>query len=340
VAVEVEIRDVWVTLSGTPVLRGVSLSASGGRATVVVGPSGSGKTTLLRVAAGFLQPDRGDVLIDGRSATHLSPQERGAALLSQRPVLLPHMSVADNIALAARLARGLTRGEARRLAAELAASLGLPGGVLGRKPAELSGGQLQRASLAAVLAARPRILLLDEPFAHLDLPLREELRRLVARLSREWGFALVQVTHDQDEALELADSLAVLVDGRIADYGPPERVYWRPSTLEAARFLGHNIHCGPPLAPRGELASAPPEAVSVDPRGQGWIVASIYRQRGRVLVRLRGPGGEGDLQAYVHPSMARRIEPGASVGVSVEDWAVRVWGPCRAGWAPRASRQP
>ncbi len=324
-AVALELRDIWLSIEDKPVLQGASLTARASETTVVVGPSGAGKTTLLRVAAGFLEPDSGDVIINGVNALGLGPQERRAALLSQRPVLLPHLSVAENIALAAKLARGLSRGEALREAARLADALGIRE-ALDRKPSQLSGGQLQRASLAAVLAAEPRILLLDEPFAHLDLPMRESLRRLVRRLARERGLAVVQVTHDQDEALEIADSLAVMLSGRIVDQGPPTRVYWEPSSIEAAEFMGHNIHCGPPLAGQGELASAPPEAVSVE-RGSGWIVVGLYRQRGRVIVELRGTD-RAYLRAYLHPAQARGLREGAKVGVAVEEEHVRVWGPC------------
>jgi ABC-type sugar transport system ATPase subunit len=328
-----ELRNVRVRIGGKTILQGISLLARRGEATVIVGPSGAGKTTLLRTIAGFLEPDDGEILLDGHSLRELPPQERGVALLSQRPVLLPHLRVVENIALAARLSRGLPASAARREAEELASLLGLVE-VLNRKPAQLSGGQLQRASLAAVLAARPRILLLDEPFAHLDLPLREGLRRLVARIARERGVILLHVTHDQDEALETADSLAVLVSGRIEDQGPPARVYWAPATLETARFLGHNIACGPPLAMHGELASTPPEAVEVKPSGAGWVVLEAYRQRGRILVVLApvdAGGSRVTLRAYIHPREALELRSGSRVGVSINEDYVRVWGSCEEG---------
>jgi len=293
-----------------------SLEAPPGRVTVVAGPSGSGKTTLLRILGGFEEPDSGNIYYDDEDVTGLPPWERRAVMLSQRPVLLPHLTVLDNIVLAAE-ASGTPRDKAREEALRLARLLGVDR-LLDRKPGELSGGQLQRASLAALLAARPRVLLLDEPFAHLDLPLRERLRRLVRRLAGERGVTIVKVTHDQDEALEVADVLAVMVEGRVVDSGPVERVYLDPRDPRAAVFLGHNTLCV-----EGSLTTFPMEAVWP---GGSWLegrVVEVARRRGYSVVTVETGVG---LVRYVE----RGSPPGLGevVGLGVDEGLVRVWGSC------------
>ena len=320
----VEARGIVKRYPGTLALRGASLTAEPGRLTIVAGPSGSGKTTLLRIIGGFEEPDEGRILFDDRDVTGDPPWERGAMILSQRPVLLPHLTVEGNLLLALE-ARGYRGSEARARAREIAGLLGIEG-VLARRPGELSGGQLQRASLAAVLAAGPRVVLLDEPFAHLDLPLRESLRVLVQRLARETGSTFIQVTHDQDEALEAADSLAILVEGRVVEQGRPDRIYSSPGTPEAAVFLGHNLACKPPLSPgEGVAATFPPERVEILPRGP-WLVSRVARRRGYWLVELALDGSR--VRAYL-PGSREPPRLGGRVGVRVED--VRVWGPGLCG---------
>ncbi len=316
----VEARGIVKRYPGTLALRGASLIAEPGKLTIVAGPSGSGKTTLLRIIGGFEEPDEGSVIYDGRDVTRDPPWERGAMILSQRPVLLPHLTVEGNLLLALE-ARGYRGPDARSRMREIAGLLGIEG-VLGRRPGELSGGQLQRASLAAVLAAEPRVVLLDEPFAHLDLPLRESLRVLVQGLARKTGSTFIQVTHDQDEALEAADSLAILVGGRVVEQERPERIYSSPQTPEAAVFLGHNLACKPPFSPEdGVAATFPPERVEVHPRGP-WLVSRVARRRGYWLLELVLDGSR--VRAYLPGSLEPPAQ-GARVGVRVEK--VRVWGP-------------
>ncbi len=317
--VEVRAEGVSKRYDGVRALEDVSLVARPGSVTVVAGPSGAGKTTLLRVIGGFEDPDSGRILYDGVDVTGDPPWERRAALLTQRPVLLPHLTVRENLVLAAE-ASGLGRGEARRAALEVAEMLGIEA-LLDRRPGSLSGGQLQRASLAAVLASRPRVLLLDEPFAHLDLPLREQFRVLVRRIARETGATVIQVTHDQDEAVEMADSLVVLWDGVVVDQGDPLRVYEDPGDPRAAVFLGHNITCNPGITgdPRA-CATFPPEALALGEGLEGRVEYVAHRLH-YTLARIR----VGDELLSMIVPRGTPIRPGDPVSVSLAGEMVKYW---------------
>jgi len=166
------------------------------------------------------------------------------------------------------------------------------------------------------------VLLLDEPFAHLDLPLRERLRVLVASLARETGVTLVMVTHDQDEALEVATRLYILHSGRVTAEGPPASLYSSPPTLEAASFLGHNIVCGPPFAGPREAATFPPDGVDIEPGGE-WVVSRAARRRGYWLVEAE-PAGGPRVRVYLRGPRAPPV--GSRVSLRVE-WGLRRWGP-------------
>lgn len=218
----------------------IGITAPAGRRTVIVGPSGSGKTTLLRLIAGFERPDHGSITLDGHPLDSVSPHERNIAYVAQEGALFPHMSVADNIGFA------MPRRATDRLARidDLLARVGLPASMKSRRPHELSGGQQQRIALARALAQQPALMLLDEPFSALDAGLRENMRDMVETVLREAGIASVLVTHDQSEALAFADHLVVMQAGRVADAGPPQRLYDRPSTAATARFLGSAIILG------------------------------------------------------------------------------------------------
>ncbi|MBX9748269.1 MAG: ABC transporter ATP-binding protein [Roseococcus sp.] len=215
-------------------LDALSLTVGAGEFFALLGGSGSGKSTLLRVIAGFERPDAGRVLLQGQDITPLPPPARDVAMMFQSYALFPHMNVRDNIAYGLR--RAGERNPAPRVA-ELVALLGLEG-LEARRPHQLSGGQQQRVALARALARRPPLVLLDEPLAALDSGLRErtglELRALQSRL----GASFVMVTHDQAEALSLADRVAVLEQGRIAQVASPRQLYDRPATRSIARFLG------------------------------------------------------------------------------------------------------
>ena len=230
------IDGLWKGYTGTAVLQGVDLDVQPGSLTAVLGHSGCGKTTLLRVIAGFERAQRGTVslgshtLDDGR--TYLAPERRSVGYVPQEGALFPHLSVRENVAFG--LPRRERRGES---VARLLEMVGIAP-LAGRLPHELSGGEQQRVALARALARRPQALLLDEPFSSLDASLRGHVREEVHALLREQGVTTVLVTHDQEEALSLADVVAVLRDGRIVQRAAPAQLYERPVDERLARFLG------------------------------------------------------------------------------------------------------
>jgi putrescine transport system ATP-binding protein len=213
---------------------GVSLDIFEGEFFALLGPSGCGKTTLMRLLAGFEPPDEGRILLDGQDIARLPAHRRPVHMMLQSYALFPHLTVAQNVAFGL---RGLPKAEAQARVAEMLALVRLDG-LERRKPHQLSGGQQQRVALARALAPRPRILLLDEPMAALDRKLREETRLELMALQRRLGLTFMIVTHDQDEAMVVADRMAVMQAGRIAQLGPPRVVYERPATRQVAEFIG------------------------------------------------------------------------------------------------------
>jgi spermidine/putrescine transport system ATP-binding protein len=234
----VEIRNVSHDFGAGRVLDQVSLDIPAASYTVLLGPSGSGKTTLLSILGGFLVPSEGRVLIGGKDCTGLPPARRPTTTVFQDYALFPHMSVGGNVGFGLRM-RGdpkAERIEAARRALEL---VGLPD-VFDRRPHELSGGQRQRVALARALVVEPAVLLLDEPLGALDMKLRRQMQDELKAIQKRVGAAFVHVTHDQEEAMALADKLVVMNHGRIVDEGPPEQVYKRPRTRFSATFMGES----------------------------------------------------------------------------------------------------
>ncbi len=218
------------------VVRDVSLEIAKGELFVLLGPSGSGKSTILRMLAGLTVPDSGHIRLEGKDVTRVPPQKRGVGLVFQHYALFRHMSVADNVEFALRV-RGVSRAARRDRREELLELVGL-GGLGARRPDQLSGGQQQRVALARALAHSPSLLLLDEPFGALDARIRSELRRTVRGIQQSLGITAVFVTHDQEEAFEIADRIAVLDHGRLLEVGAPRDIYLHPRTQFAATFLG------------------------------------------------------------------------------------------------------
>ncbi len=217
-------------------LENVSLEVPEGSLTALLGPSGSGKSTLLRIIAGLETPDTGTVLIDGADVSNVRPQKRGIGFVFQHYAAFTHMSVRENVAFGLRI-RKRSRNDIRTRVDELLALVGLTKWSE-QRPSQLSGGQRQRMALARALAVEPRVLLLDEPFGALDATVRAELRAWLRRLHDEQGVTTVLVTHDQEEAMEVADRIAVMSAGRIEQVGSPREIYDHPATDFVMGFVG------------------------------------------------------------------------------------------------------
>lgn len=230
------LQDIVKSYGGTPVVNQVSLEVADGELFVLLGPSGSGKSTVLRMIAGLTDLDSGRILLNGRDVTATPPQRRKVGFVFQHYALFRHMTVGENIEFSLRI-RKVSSADRRRRRDELLELVGLVG-YHGRYPQQLSGGQQQRVALARALAHRPEVLLLDEPFGALDAKIRADLRRTVRGIQRELGIATIFVTHDQEEAFELADRLGVMNFGRLLEVGMPEELYLRPQTEFVATFLG------------------------------------------------------------------------------------------------------
>jgi sulfate transport system ATP-binding protein len=260
---------------GHPVVNNVSLEVTEGEFFVLLGPSGSGKSTVLRLIAGLSDADGGRVLLHGRDVTGLPPQKRGIGFVFQSYALFRHMTVAANVEFPLRVRR-TPRAERRRRRDELLELVGLAG-LGGRLPGQLSGGQQQRVAIARALAHRPELLLLDEPFGALDARIRADLRRTIRAIQKELKVTAVFVTHDQEEAFELADRIGVMHFGRLLETGPPQELYLRPQTEFVATFLGtanlmigeaapEGVRLGPvrvPLATATIAGTAAPRRVQV-----------------------------------------------------------------------------
>ena len=217
-------------------LHGVDLDIGAGRFAVLLGPSGCGKTTLLSIIGGFLVPSEGTVRIGGIDVTGLAPARRPTTTVFQDYALFPHMTVGANVGFGLRM-RGVERSERDRVASGMLALVSLAD-AFDRKPHELSGGQRQRVALARALAVEPDVLLLDEPLGALDLKLRRQMQDELKAIQRRVGTTFVHVTHDQDEAMAIADDIIVMNEGRIRDTGAPEAIYLRPRSAFSAAFMG------------------------------------------------------------------------------------------------------
>jgi sulfate transport system ATP-binding protein len=238
----IDVRNVSKSFNGFKALDDVSLSVPDGSLTALLGPSGGGKSTLLRVLAGLEKPDAGEVLFSGEAVTTLPAQERGVGFVFQHYAAFKHMTVRDNIAFGLKI-RKRPKAEIRSRVDELLALVHL-GGWADRYPAQLSGGQRQRMALARALAVQPRVLLLDEPFGALDATVRKELRDWLRKLHDEVHVTTIFVTHDQEEALEVAQQVAVLNAGRIEQTGAPDDLYERPTNPFVMGFVGPALKLG------------------------------------------------------------------------------------------------
>ncbi len=235
-ACEVQLQNVTKRFGEVTAVDSVSLRVLRGEFLTLLGPSGCGKTTLLRMIAGFEVPDTGRVFLGSRDVTELSPHQRDVTTVFQQYALFPHMNVRGNVAFGLERRRAPREDIKRRVAAAL--EMVRLAGLEDRQPAELSGGQQQRVALARALVLEPRVLLLDEPLAALDLKLRKQMQLELKGLQRRLGISFIYVTHDQEEALTMSDRIVVMTDGRVEQIGRAEEIYERPLTEFVAGFIG------------------------------------------------------------------------------------------------------
>jgi putative spermidine/putrescine transport system ATP-binding protein len=341
-AATVEFRALHRAFGATVALDGLDLTVHPGELLALLGPSGCGKTTALRMLAGFEHPDSGQVLVDGRDVTPVPAHRRDAGMVFQSYSLFPHLSALDNVAFGLRM-RKVGTAERRSRAIGLLELVGLPDHG-DRYPHQLSGGQQQRIALARALALRPRVLLLDEPLSALDAKVRLTLREEIRRLQQELGITTVFVTHDQEEALSMADRVAVMRGGRLEQCAPPAELYGRPATAFVAEFVGtmnripgrtgddHVVEVlGRRLPIDGEAPAGPevdvlmrPEAVRVSAAsdGDGRIIATAFLGAvTRLTVRLPD---DTLVKADLPTHDAAALSPGAAVTLTLSDRPVLV----------------
>ncbi len=339
----VQVVGVTRTFDGTAAVDDVSLDVRPGELLALLGPSGCGKSTLLAVLAGLQRPDAGDVRLDGASVLGVPAERRPVSLVFQRPLLFPHLTVAQNVGFGLRMAR-VGRAETRRRVDEVLARVRLDG-LGGRRVGELSGGQEQRAALARAVVLRPRVLLLDEPFSALDAGLRAEMRALVRELHAGSGVTTVFVTHDQAEAVEVADRIALMSEGRITGVGEPELFYRHPPTLAAARFFGVRNEVAGTVA-GGVFAGGGIAVAATCPDGPAVLVvrpealalaggASVRAEKSSVLAQVRAARFAGthvvvelaaDEQTWtVHVPVDRPVTVGAEMTLVVDPGACTVF---------------
>jgi putative spermidine/putrescine transport system ATP-binding protein len=323
---------VSVAYDGTRVLSDISLDVARGELVALLGSSGCGKTTLLRSIAGFVTPQSGRIRVDGRDITSLPPEKRGTAMMFQSYALWPHMTVAGNIGYGLKM-RGAAKEAIARRVEEMLTLLQMQG--FGARPVtQLSGGQRQRVALGRALAVDPKLLLLDEPMSNLDYKVRIELRHELRALQKRIGITAVYVTHDREEALTLADRIAVLDAGQVVQYGTPEQIFHEPASAFVAGFMGADNAITLSRGRDGTLAAAGANGISGEPvtahfrsdvarigASDSAVAASDLRLAGQVIqtlyvgqgyrYRVRTDGAD----VWAHAS--HRIDEGAPVAVVV-----------------------
>jgi ABC-type Fe3+/spermidine/putrescine transport system ATPase subunit len=314
---------------GDPAVQDLSLDVEDGEFVCLLGPSGCGKTTTLRMIGGFLKPDAGDVRIDGVSVVQEPPERRPTAMVFQRYALWPHMTVFDNVAFGLTV-RHRPRDEITRRVESVLDLVGLPG--FGRRyPQQLSGGQQQRVALARALVLEPRILLLDEPLSNLDAQLRIHMRSELTAIQRRVGITTVFVTHDQEEAMSIADRIAVMNVGVLEQMDTPEEIYARPSTLFVATFIGTMNRLDAIYDPVSSALRAGPFLVPIDSNMQlasGQSLVAGIRPEDLVLETAAPEGVPGRVESDIDLGHYRRVT------VNVDGTALLVFAPKAMGAVP------
>jgi sulfate/thiosulfate transport system ATP-binding protein len=302
--VRIDVTSIHKSFGDFTALEDVSLEVPEGSLTALLGPSGSGKSTLLRIIAGLETPDAGTISIDGANVTGVRPQKRGIGFVFQHYAAFAHMSVRENVAFGLRI-RKRPKAEVKARVDELLALVGLTKWSE-QRPSQLSGGQRQRMALARALAVEPRVLLLDEPFGALDATVRAELRTWLRRLHDEQHVTTVLVTHDQEEAMEISDRIAVMSSGAIEQVGSPREIYDRPANDFVMGFVG-------PVSKLGDRLVRPHDVtISLEPRS-GTIEAMVGRvvHLGfEVRVEIELPDGSR-AQAQLTRAQADELELGS-----------------------------
>lgn len=343
----ITLRGLTKRFGAVAAVQDLDLEIQEGELVTLLGPSGCGKTTTLRLIAGLEVPDAGEVLFSGRPVTALPPERRNVGIVFQSYALFPHMTVWQNVAFGLEMRRESTRLIQDRVGAIL--DRVQLRGLENRYPHQLSGGQQQRVALARALVMNPAVLLLDEPLANLDARLREDMRFYIRQLQREVGITTVYVTHDQAEAMVLADRIAIMRDGRLQQIGPPEEIYRRPSSAWVAEFVGLSNFIPGRVAGRENgllvvrtaagtftcagqaeagadvLICVRPEALRFDEtypnRLRGTVRERVYLGN-LVDYRVEAPGG---LVLRVQTDPSRAVAPGGTVDLSFDPsaaWAV------------------
>ena len=285
-----ELKSVTKSFGATDVIKGVDLTVNDGEFCVFVGPSGCGKSTLLRIIAGLEDATSGDILLDGRRVNDVAPAKRELAMVFQSYALYPHLTVRDNMGLALKQA-GVAKAEIAAATDRAAAMLSLEP-LMDRRPSELSGGQRQRVAIGRAIVRRPKLFLFDEPLSNLDAALRVATRIEIARLHRDLAATMIYVTHDQVEAMTLADRIVVLRAGKVEQVGAPMELYNDPANTFVAGFIGSpqmNFLKSAALGQRGETTGIRPEHLAVS-RDAGPIegrVSHVEKLGGETLVYVR-----------------------------------------------------
>jgi len=321
------VRGLSSAWEGLPVLHEISLDVHAEELLVLLGPNGSGKSTLLRCLVGLESPTAGSIVLAGRELVGVPPHRRGIGLMFQDPALFPNRTVFENVAYAPLLQRR-GRQETEEEVGRLLALLHLEG-FEDRRPEQLSGGERQRVALARTLAAKPRLILLDEPFASIDVELKAELRSEFREVLRSLGTAAIHVTHDREEGLFLGDRVALLFDGRLETVGVPADVYADPRTDRIARFLGYNVL----PSPRG-LEAVHPTDLRLVPDGKGRISGAVLADgttgRERLIVLRADDGGRVEVRT------SGTTPPGVPLNRVGVDWDRSI--PVREEGAPSRPR--